>query len=107
MAVVATAVVHAAEAADMTMLALFEDGQSVHVGAQPDTSGSLAAAKHADDAGPTYALMNLEAEFAQCRRDDSGRAVLGERQLRVCMQVTPKFDQVRQQVGHLGQGGCG
>ena len=59
----------------------------------------------ADNAGAADALMNFDAQLPQGGSDDRRGAVLGECQLGVRVQVAPKFDQVRQQVGHLGQGG--
>jgi len=102
---VATAVVHAAETADVAALALFDDGKRIHVGAQPDTARPVAAAKHADDAGTADALMDFKAQFAQCGSDDGRGTVLGEREFRMRMQVAPKLDQGWQQVGYFGDRG--
>ena len=58
----------------------------IHVGAQPD-GGSGAVLEHPDDAGLADAFRDVEPQRSQFLGDDSSRARLRKRDLRILMQI--------------------
>jgi hypothetical protein len=80
--------VHAARVgADIGHIGDFRDRQSIHIRAQPDRTLAVAAAQHADHPGDTDAAMHLDPPFLQLARDDFGRAVFLQPQLRMGVNV--------------------
>src|SRR4051812_36757524 len=72
-----------------------EHRQRVHVGAYyRGRSGSVA--QHADDTGAPDTLRRVEADPAQVARDNAGGTNLGERQLRMLVEVTVEIRQLRE-----------
>jgi hypothetical protein len=71
-----------------------EDGQRIHVGAQPDRAVRVADAQHADHAGLADPAMHLDAELGELRRDQVGRALLLEAELGMGVDVAPPGGQL-------------
>lgn len=86
----------------------FDDGQRIHVGAQPDNAaaGSLATVNHADDARATEPGSDLvAAERPEFFRHKRRSAVRLEQQFRVLVQLTVPCGDCRMEFNQTGNNG--
>ena len=80
-------------------IALFDDRQRVHVGAQGDDLARLAAAQDADHAGaPDAGLHLIDSQRTQPLGDELARLVLLKPELRMLVQETAIGDHSWQQL---------
>ncbi len=87
------------------------DGQRVHVGANAQAARAVAQAQRADQARAAHATCDFVAPLLQLGGDEVRRAVLGERQLGVLVQMAAyghQFLLVGQELGdaRVAAGGC-
>jgi hypothetical protein len=78
------------------------DRQRIHIGAQPDRGGSVAAPDRADNPGPGQPPIDLAAVFGQLYRHQIRGPLLGEGELGMRMDVTADRNQLVAIVEHLG-----
>ncbi len=83
------------------------DRQRIHVGAEADAAGRVAAPDGADDAGLGEAAMHLAAELLELGGDEVGRAALLESELGMGVDVAAEARQFRLKLEDAGDEGHG
>ncbi len=78
------------------------DRQRVHIGAQADRRRRIAASDRADDTGPGEPAMHVAAKFGKLGRDQIRRALFGEGQFGVGMDVAADRRQLVLIIAHFG-----